>query len=77
MALVTLYFHLVDLFSCVGYQVRDGSARGVAEGWVRRTGSAGRAVGVAIDQPPSPRHGSVSGRQSRSPPVLRRDSVTR
>lgn len=52
MSWVTLFFHLVGLFSCAGYQVRDGSAQGVAAGWVRRAGVAGRGVQLSTGCPP-------------------------
>lgn len=49
---MTLFFHLVGLFSSAGYQVRDGSAQGVAAGWVRRAGVAGRGVKLSTGCPP-------------------------
>lgn len=52
MSRMTLFFHLVGLFSCAGYQVRDGSAQGWS-GVGPQDGDRG-ARGAAIDRRPPP-----------------------
>lgn len=73
MSRVTLFFHLAGLFSCAGYQVRDGSAQ---QGWpawrVRRAGVGVRGAHLSTGRPPP----SVAQFPGESRAVRRRRDVT-